>query len=92
MTNLTLKYNDKSAKINVVKKPFALDNTRPITKYDFSFENLDDLVELLSLSSNETVYINDLEMTYGKFKKEVLSLTHRIYLSKDSRTLDHICY
>jgi hypothetical protein len=87
-----IKYSNKCALIDIVKKPESYDNTKPIVKYDLSFDNLSDLELLLTMSSEEKLMVNNIEMDYQSFKDNFLTKVHRIYLSKDSKGLDNLCY
>jgi len=85
-----IEYLGKSAYLNTISKPQSREQPKPVIKFDLSFESVGDLELLLGMKPTDSVIVGDKNMTYDRFKKEVLEKTHRIYLSKDGRMLDQM--
>jgi hypothetical protein len=85
-----IEYLGRNAYFNTISKPQSREHPTPVIKYDISFESIGDLELLLGMKPTDTLTVGDENMTYEKFKKEVLERTHRIYLSKDGRMFDQM--
>ena len=81
-------FRGKPGYLNIAIRPKSGIDSKKITRYDLSLDNLDDLQILLTMTPDEIVTVGDERMLYSRFKSEVLDNVHRIYPYKDGRLLD----
>lgn len=61
-----------------------------VDRWDFRFESLEALENLLTADSENIVIVGDNKMTYARFRSEMLENAHRIYINPDCELFDEM--
>ncbi len=64
------------------------DDSAQVTRYNFRFESLEFLTEVLNAEPRETINIEGKDMCVAQFRKDFLSQAHRIYINPDCELFD----
>jgi hypothetical protein len=85
-----VEFKGKTAYLNFIRTLKSREDKTLVTKYQLSFESLADLELLLTMNHDEMVLVDGKQISYGRFREEILMNTHRIYTSKDGKFLDDV--
>lgn len=81
-------FRNKSAHMRFALRRKSRWEREDVVRYNFIFENVDDLAVLLSMNADESVTLDDETMPFSQFREEYLSKANRIYVDKETEFMD----